>query len=458
MREYQAAVIGGGPGGYIAAIQCAQRGLKTVLVEKRDLGGTCLNRGCIPTKTLLHSAEVYHEIKESKSLGIEIDGEVGFKYKKIAKRKDKVVKQLRSGVEYLVTNHGADIVNGEAVLTGANTFAVGEEEFKADKIILAAGSAPAQIPIPGADQEGVLNSDSVLELTECPASVTIIGGGVIGVEFATLFADLGTPVTIVEMLPSILAGNDPDICSTMTYLLEGKGVTIHTGAAVKEIRSDMSVVFEKDGETQETAPAANVIMAIGRRPETAALNLKAAGVEATEKGFIPVNEYMQTNVENIYAIGDITGKIQLAHVATAQGVIAADHAAGIARAMDYSAVPGCIYTSPEIASVGLTEEAAKAAGRNVKVGRFDLSGNGRSLAVNSADGFVKLIADAETDEVIGCHIIGAYATEMIGEATVAIQNKLTAAQVGNTIHAHPTVSESIMEAAHDIHGLCCHKA
>ncbi|MBO5521125.1 MAG: FAD-dependent oxidoreductase [Eubacterium sp.] len=373
MREYQAAVIGDGPGGYIAAIQCAQRGLKTVLVEKRNLGGTCLNRGCIPTKTLLHSAEVYHEIKESKSLGIEIDGEVGFKYKKIAKRKDKVVKQLRSGVEYLVTNHGADIVNGEAVLTGTNTFAVGEEEFKADKIILAAGSAPAQIPIPGADQEGVLNSDSVLELTECPASVTIIGGGVIGVEFATLFADLGTPVTIVEMLPSILAGNDPDICSTMTYLLEGKGVTIHTGAAVKEIRSDMSVVFEKDGETQETAPAANVIMAIGRRPETAALNLKAAG-------------------------------------------------------------------------------------RNIKVGRFDLSGNGRSLAVNSADGFVKLIADVETDEVIGCHIIGAYATEMIGEATVAIQNKLTAAQVGNTIHAHPTVSESIMEAAHDIHGLCCHKA
>ncbi len=457
MKTYQAAVIGGGPGGYVAAIQCAQRGLKTVLVEKRDLGGTCLNRGCIPTKTLLHSAEVFHEIKESKALGIEIAGEVGFKYKKIAKRKDKVVKQLRSGVEYLVSGHGADIVSGEAVLTGKNTFRVGEEEFEAEKIILATGSAPAQIPIPGADQETVLNSDSVLALTELPESVTIIGGGVIGVEFATLFADLGVQTTIVEMLPTILAGNDPDICSTMAYLLEGKGVTIHVGAAVKEIRSDMSVVFEKDGETQETAPAANVIMAIGRRPETAALNLAAAGVEATEKGFIPVNEYLQTNVENIYAIGDITGKIQLAHVATAQAVVAADHAAGIVRAMDYAAVPSCIYTAPEIACVGLTEEAAKKAGRNVKVGQFNLSGNGRSLAVNSMDGFVKLIADAQTDEVLGCHILGAYATEMIGEAAVAIQNKLTAAQLGNTIHAHPTVSESIMEAAHDIHGLCCHK-
>lgn len=457
MIQYQAAVIGGGPGGYVAAIQCAQRGLKTILVEKDALGGTCLNRGCIPTKTLLHSSDVYHEILNCKSLGIEIKGDVDYKYKKIAKRKDKVVKQLRSGVEALVAGHGADIVKGEAVMTGAKTFKVGEEEYEAENIILATGSAPAFIPIPGADRAGVMNSDGVMNLQEIPDKITIIGGGVIGVEFATLFANLGKKVTIVEMMPSILYGNEKEICDLMTFILtEEKGIQIQTDAKVCEIKENLTVVYEKDGQTCESASEL-VILSIGRRPVTAELNLQTAGVNVTEKGFVEVDDHMRTNVPGIYAIGDITGKIQLAHVATAQGLVAADNAAGLDKTMDYKAVPSCIYTTPEIACVGLTEEKARAAGIEVKCGSFDISGNGRSLAINSTNGLVKMVVDAKTEQIIGCHIVAANATEMIGEVTVAIQNGLTVNQVADAIHAHPTVSESIMEAAHDVHGMCCHK-
>lgn len=454
MNQYEVAVIGGGPGGYIAAIRSAQLGKRTVLVEKRDVGGTCLNRGCIPTKALLHSAEVYQQLSGAKSLGITL-GEYAFQYKKMAKRKDKVVKQLRSGVENLVAGHGAQLVRGEAVLTGPHTFRVGEEEFEAEQIILASGSYPASIPIPGADLPGVLNSDGVLALEECPESVVIIGGGVIGVEFATLFRDLGKPVTIVEMLPTILYGNDPDVCATMTGLLTDKGVTIHTGAKVLEIRDGLTCVFEKDGQTLE-AQGQVVILATGRKPETATLGLEAAGVE-TERGFVKVDDELRTNVPHIYAIGDITGKQQLAHVATAQGVVAAHNAAGEHRQMDYSAVPGCIYTTPEIACVGLTEDKAKEAGYAVKTGRFNVSGNGRSLAISCPDGFAKIVADAATGRVLGCHVVAPHATEFISEAVLAIRQSLTVEQLGQTIHAHPTVSEVLMEAAHDVEGLCCHK-
>ena len=454
MRQYEVAVIGGGPGGYIAAIRSAQLGKKTVLVEKRDVGGTCLNRGCIPTKALLHSAEAYHELAGAKSLGITL-GEYGFQYKKMAKRKDKIVKQLRSGVENLVAGHGADLVRAEAVLTGPHTFRAGGEEFEAEQIILASGSVPASIPVPGADRPGVLNSDGVLALEECPESVVIIGGGVIGVEFATLFRDLGKPVTIVEMLPSILYGNDPDVCRTITELLTDKGVSIHTGAKVLEIRDGLTCVFEQDGQTL-TAEGAVVVLAAGRRPDTAGLGLEAAGVE-TERGFVTVDDELRTSVPHIYAIGDITGRQQLAHTATAQGIVAAHNAAGGHRRMDYSAVPGCIYTTPEIACVGLTEEKAKEAGHTVRTGRFSVSGNGRALAVACPDGFAKVVADADTGKVLGCHVVAPCATEFISEAVLAIRHGLTVEELGETIHAHPTVSEVLMEAAHDVEGLCCHK-
>lgn len=454
MKQYEVAVIGGGPGGYIAAIRAAQLGKKTVLVEKRDLGGTCLNRGCIPTKALLHSAEVYQELSGAKALGITL-GEYTFQYKKMAKRKDKVVKQLRSGVENLVTGHGADLLRGEAVLTGSYTFRVGDEDIEAQQIILASGSFPVSIPIPGADLPGVMDSDGVLAMETCPESVVIIGGGVIGVEFATLFSDLGKPVTIVEMMPSILYGNDPDICATMTSLLADKGVAIHTGAKVLEIQEGLTCIFEQDAQRM-TAQGEMVIMAAGRKPDTAGLGLEAAGV-VSKRGLIPVDEEMRTNVPHIYAIGDITGKQQLAHVATAQGIIAAHNAAGAHQHMDYSAVPGCIYTTPEIACVGLTEEKAKQAGYTVKTGRFNVSGNGRSLAISCQDGFAKIVTDADSGKILGCHMVAPHATEMICEGVLAIRHGLTVEQLGESIHAHPTVSEILMEAAHDVEGLCCHK-
>lgn len=455
MRQYDIAVIGGGPGGYIAAIRAAKAGKKTVVVENKEMGGTCLNRGCIPTKALLYSSDVYAELKSAKKMGIILDG-CELQYKKMAKRKDKVVKTLRSGVQNLVTGNGAEIVHGKAVLTGEHTFRVGGEDFEADQIILASGSRPAAIPVPGADLPGVLNSDGVLSMEQCPSSMVIIGGGVIGIEFATLFNNLGVKVTVIEMLPQILHGNDPDICSSMRELLEGRGIEIHTGARLLEIKEGLTCIFEEDG-TQKEAEGEVVVMAAGRKPETEDLNLEAAGVK-TQKGFVVVDEEMRTSVPHIYAIGDITGKQQLAHVASAQGMIAAKNAAYQEHHhMDYSAVPGCIYSNPEIAAVGLTEEQAKEAGYQVKTGRFNVSGNGRSLAISCQDGFAKLVADAETGRILGCHIMAPHATEMIGEAVIAVQKHMTAEELGEIIHAHPTVSEIIMEAAHDINGECCHK-
>ena len=454
--DFDVVVIGAGPGGYVAAIRCAQLGLKTAIVESREMGGTCLNRGCIPTKALLHSAEVYDQItKEGKGLGIKAEN-VTVDYKAVAARKAKIVKQLSGGVGALVKARKVTILNGTGKLTGKNSFDVDGKGYTAEKIILATGSEPVRIPIPGIDRAGVLDSDGVLSSGTLPESVVIIGGGVIGIEFATLYNSFGKKVVVVEALPRILNTMDEDVSSTMQALLEGRGVEIHTGAKVVGIEDGLKVVYEEGG-AQASAEGEVVVVAIGRRPVTAGIGLEAAGVKTTEKGFIDVDDAMETNVPGIYAIGDITGKVQLAHVASAQAVVAAANAAGQEKKMAYDIVPSCIYSSPEIASVGLTEAEAKAKGLQVKTGTFSTAGNGRSVILGCPDGFVKLVTEERTGEILGATIMAPHATDMIAEIAAAMKAEATVEEIADTIHPHPTVSEIVMEAAHDVEHLSVHK-
>ncbi|MDR1506282.1 MAG: dihydrolipoyl dehydrogenase [Treponema sp.] len=473
MEQFDVAVIGGGPGGYVAAIRCAQLGKKTALVENRELGGTCLNRGCIPTKTLLHTAELYDEVRShGKELGLAAEG-LSVDYAALAARKDAVVGRLRRGIEGLVKGRKITHIKGRAVLESAGAaggiFTVEESsgaggsnagvKYAAADIIIATGSEPASIPVPGADIPAVLDSDAVLSLARAPEAAVIIGGGVIGVEFATLFNALGKKITIIEMLPKILAGMDDSVCAGMAKILAKRGVDIHTGAKLLEIKSagaNGAVCYYEEGGAKKEASGEIVIMAVGRRPVTKGIGLEAAGI-ALNRGFVTVNEKMATGVPGIWAIGDVTGKVQLAHVASAQGLVAAANIAGKNASLAYNIVPACVYTNPEIASVGLTEEAAKASGLPVKTGSFPAAANGRSMIMNSGDGFVKIITHAETGEILGAHIMAPRATDMIGEIAALMRSEGTVEELADTIHAHPTVSEMIMEAAHDVEGLCCHK-
>ncbi len=455
-EDFDVTVIGGGPGGYVAAIRCAQYGLKTALVEKRDLGGTCLNRGCIPTKALLHSGETYEEmVKSADELGI-IAKDVAFDFAKVAARKKAVVDRMCGGVAMLVKKRKITLIKEKAELTGKNSFKAGDKTYTSKQIILAMGSEPIQIPIPGIDKENVLNSDGVLDLEKLPEKVVIIGGGVIGIEFATLFASFGKKVEIVEMLPRILNTIDADAAETMKKILESKGVKIQTGAKVLEIKDGLSVVYEKDGKQAEAA-GDMVVVAIGRRPVTKDMGLETVGVVMSPKGFIEVDDHLRTNVPGIYAIGDITGKIQLAHVASAQAVVAAANAAGKDKKVSYDIVPSCIYSNPEIAAVGLSEAEAREKGLSVKTGFFSTSGNGRSVILGSTEGFVKLVTEARTGEILGSVIVAPRATDMISEISVAMKAEATIEEIADTIHPHPTVSEIIMEAAHDVEGLSVHK-
>lgn len=449
-HEFDVAVLGGGPGGYECAIRCAQLGLRTALVEARELGGTCLNRGCIPTKALLHGAEIYAEAKAGSEFGLILDG-LTLKYDKLAAYKDEKVKKLVRGIEALEKAHGVKVVRGFGRLTGPNRMDVGGRTIRYDKLILAMGSAPAKPPVKGV--ETAFTSDDVLSATQIPSGAIIIGGGVIGIEFATLFASLGKKVTVIEMMPDILPGCIPEITSKLKTLLKKKGVEFILGAKVVEVVKGRSVKFEKDGRQDECASSV-VIVCAGRKPMTRDCGLETIGLETDRRGFIEVDDHLRTAVKDVYAIGDITGKIQLAHVASAQGMAAAANCAGKNAAMRYDRVPSCIYTSPEIAWVGMSEEAAKAAGHEVAVGSFNVAANGRSMVMNETTGLIKLISDRADGKVLGCQIMAPRATDMIAEIAAVLEMGGTVEQLANVIHPHPTVSEIIAEAAHDVEGLC----
>lgn len=456
--DYDLVIIGGGPGGYVAAIRALQLGLKTAVVEEKDMGGTCLNWGCIPTKSLLHSAEIAHMAKHSSTFGIIIP-EVQIDYPAIVRKKDQVVRQLRSGVEHLVKQHDGEIIRGRARFLDAHTLEISaptNRVIRAAKTIVATGSRPSKPQIPGIDGPKILNSDAILAMTECPESLVIIGGGVIGVEFATIFSRLGKTVTIIEMMPEILPGVDSELVAILRKKLEAQGVQIMTGAKVISLESSDKVVchYEYNGKTSKVE-AEKVLVAIGRRPNTEDLGLECAGIKV-EKGFVVVDDRMMTTAPSIYAIGDVTGKVLLAHVASEQGLVAVGNAAGHPHQMAYNIIPSCIYSEPELASVGLTEDAAKKQGLLFQVGRFPVSSNGKSKIVGTHEGLAKIITDAQTGEILGAHILAPRATDMIAEICVAMKLEATYEEIAGTIHPHPTVSEIWMETAQDVDHLSIH--
>lgn len=458
-------VIGGGPGGYVAAIRAAQLGAQVTLVEKEYLGGTCLNVGCVPTKVLLQTAELYEEMLNSEIYGIRIDGNVSVDWNSLQQRKEEITSQLVDGITGLLRLNNIEVVKGQASFTDKNTIDVKKEDgsiitLKSNNFIIATGSKPFTPPIKGLDSEGVLNSTEALALKEIPKELIIIGGGVIGIEFATLFNSLGAKVTVLEMLPYILPPIDREISEIVKMKLTMEGIDIHTSAQVTHVESNngkLDVIAKVDNDEIRIS-GDKVLVSVGRRAVTEGLNLDVVGVKTSKKG-IEVNNRLETNIKGIYAIGDVTGINMLAHVASEQGIVAAENIMGIEREMDYKAIPACIYTKPEIASVGVTEEEVKKLGIEYKVGKFMLSNNSKALISNEIEGtMVKVITDTKYDEVLGMHIYGPRATDLISEGALALRLEATIDEIVTTIHPHPTVSESIKEAALSVSNIAIHSA
>lgn len=454
MKEFDVIVLGGGPGGYECAIRLADNGLKTALVEEDTLGGTCLNRGCIPAKSLLHSAELFRQALESADFGVTAS-DVKLDYAKVIDRKNAVVSRLTKGVAFLEKSHGVEVFKAHGALSDPRTVQLSDgETLKAARaIVLATGSSPASIPVPGTDLKGVVDSTGLLELTEKPNSIVIVGGGVIGIEFASFYSAIGVKVTILEMLPSILATLDAEVSDAVARQLKKDKVRIFTGVRVTGISEGLKVTYAKADGTQDTAEGDVVLIAGGRRPNSRNAGLENAGIETDRRGFVQVDGLCRTNVPGVYAIGDLNGKLQLAHVASAQGLMVADHIAGKkVKQLDMNHIPSCVYCTPEAAMIGLTEAKARETGREIGVGRFDLAGNGKALTAGQNSGFVKIVFDKKTDEILGCHIVGPRATDLIAEISSVMESEGTVTELGRAVHPHPTVSEAVMEAAHACHG------
>jgi len=459
MNAYDVVILGAGPGGYVAALRAAQRGAKVCLIEKTTVGGTCLNRGCIPSKALIHSAALWKRAHEAAAFGVTASNWT-FDWGRAQGRKQEVVRAQVQGIGTLLGAAKVEVKQGTGSLVDARTVKVlangAAETVSARAIIIATGSEPAGIPGVEIDGERVLTSTEALELSELPKTFLIVGGGVIGMEFASMLSSLGTQVTVVEMLPQILAMEDPMLVRVLQGALQRQGVGFHLNAKVEKVeRTGAGVRVQVGGGTSLEGERA--LIATGRDLNSRGIGLEAVGVKV-EKGAIQVNERMETSVPGIYAIGDVTGISLLAHVASMQGLVAAANVTGGKAAMDYSALPNCIYTDPEIASVGLSEPAAKQQGRAVKVGRFNFAALGKAMCIGETVGMVKVVADAQTDKVLGVGIVGPHATDIIAEGVLAIRHGLTAGQVAEAIHSHPTLPEAVAEAMHDVHGQAIHKA
>ncbi|MGJ7906011.1 dihydrolipoyl dehydrogenase [Actinopolyspora sp. H202] len=481
MQEFDLLVVGGGPGGYVAAIRAAQRGLSVGLVEKEKAGGVCLNWGCIPTKAMLRSAEVYETVLHSADFGVHAEN-VTLDFSAVARRKDGVVKNLTDGVAGLLKANGVTVIDGHARFTDSHTVDVhpngdsplGEggpryaaepaggqavERVSGRDVLIATGSVPARLPVPGAELPGVITSDGAFGLEEVPERIAVVGGSAVGAEWASMFATFGSEVTVVEMAPSLVPIEDAEVGKALGRSMKKSGIRVLTESTVSSIeQADGQLRVHVDGSEAQQLDVDVVLMGVGRKPNTSSLGLDTAGVATDERGFVTVDDKLRTNVEHVYAIGDVTGRALLAHVASHQGVVAVDTIAGHEAHIDYGVVPAATFTHPEIASVGLTEAGAKERGHDVVTSRFPFAALGRSKTTGDEEGFMKIVAGSKHGEILGVHVIGPSASDLITEGTLAISLEATLDELADTIHAHPTLGEIGMESAMSALGLPLHTA
>ena len=470
-KEYDLVVLGGGPGGYVAAIRASQLGLKTAIVEKQKLGGTCLHKGCIPSKALLRSAEVFQQTKKSLEFGVVASG-VSLDFIKVQERKNRIIDTLHKGIEHLMKKGKIDVYHGTGRILGPSIFSpmpgtisvemnngTENEMLLPNNIIIATGSRPNSLPGLTIDGTHVITSDEALSMESLPKSILIVGGGVIGIEWASMLSDFGVEVTVIEYAPAILPTEDEEVSREMQRQLKKKKVTVITGAKVNpdsvEISGDVSLRAEVKG-IEKTFTAEKVLVSVGRRANTEGIGLENTDIQV-ENGYIVTNDYCQTKEQHMYAIGDCIGGLQLAHVASHEGLTAVEHIAGLSPLpVDPLSVSKCVYSSPEIASIGLTEKQAKEKGFEPKTGKFSFKGSGKALVLGESDGFVKIIADRNTNDILGIHMIGPHATDMISEAGIAKVLDATPWEIAQTIHPHPSLSEAIGEAALAVEGIAIH--
>jgi len=452
-EKWDIAILGGGPGGYVAAIRAAQLKKRVVLVEKDKIGGTCMNYGCIPAKYLLHQTKIYKELKENKNIEGPIE-KIKCNWKKVQEEKNKIVERLVKGIEFLMRKNGIEIIKGEGFIKNEKQIAVkteeGEKILESDKIILATGSRPAVLPFFEPNGKEVVTSREALEFDDIPKRMLVVGAGAVGLEMGTIYQRLGSDVSTLEILPSILPGSDEEMAARLERILKQQGLKIHTQMRIEEssIKEGRVSLKGTNLKTQSAFEfeAEKVLLAVGRKPNTEGLTGKVLKLVLDEQGFVKVNSHLETSLPGIYAIGDMIGGYLLAHKASHEGIIAAENASGLKAEMNYKALPLAVYTEPEFSSVGLTQEQAKERGIKIQVGLFSLQANGRALTLGRQDGMVKIIADEE-DEIIGAHILAPNASEFISEISLAMKKGLKIQDVSSSIHIHPTLSEAVMEAA-----------
>lgn len=460
MNEYDVVIIGAGPGGYVCAVRASQNGLKAAIIDKKWLGGVCLNVGCVPSKALLKNAELAHTLRErAEEFGISFDN-LKLDYASAVKRSRGVSQRLTRGVAFLMKKNNVDVFMGEAKVGADKKITVTDSEGKtqqigAKNIVIATGSTPVMPAAWQADGEKVISYNEAILQEKLPKSAVIIGAGAIGAEFATIWNSYGVPVTMVEMLPNVLPLEDEEVSQELAKAFKKRGIEILTGHKVEAVeKSKDGVIVKVSGDGgQKSIEAEQALVAIGFRPNSAGLGLEEAGVKLDGKGFIQVDEKLATSVPGIWAIGDVTGKLLLAHLASAQGILCADALSGRqVNPINYQNVPHATYCQPQVASFGLSEAQAKSSGKEIKVGRFPFQANGKALGLGETTGFIKIISDAKYGEILGAHIIGPEASELLPELTLAQQMELTAEEIARNIHAHPTLSEVVMEAAEAVEG------